>query len=328
MAKVIGGYSIPNMPWQDKPANCKDPMWRYTENPILTRHDCDNTNSIFNSAVIPYKGEFIGIFRCDTMELWPTLHVGRSKDGLHWNINNDKINFLPAYEGGPLPRFAYDPRITEIDGRYYVAFCTNYEELGDTIGFAYTDDFETFQLMEFPVLYFNRNGVLFPRKFGDEYALLTRPCAPGHCTLGSITVSFSKDLTYWGKHRTVMTTTRGWQATKIGGGPTPIETDEGWILIYHGVKDMCNGLIYAAGAALLDKDDPTKVLYRTRDKILTPEAIYERIGDVDNVVFPCATLCDKDTGRIAMYYGCADTCVGVAFTTVDELLDYIKKHSM
>jgi len=78
----------------------------------------------------------------------------------------------------------------------------------------------------------------------------------------------------------------------------------------------------------LDRDDPSKVLYRTRDKIMTPEALYERVGDVGNVVFPCATLCDKDTGRIAMYYGAADTCVGVAFTTVDELVAYIKEHSM
>lgn len=327
MAKVIGGYSLPDMPWQDKPEGHTDPVWRYTENPILSRKDCKNANSVFNSAVIPYKDGYIGVFRCDTMELWPTLHVGTSKDGIHWNIKDEKIDFIP-FEGGSVPNYAYDPRITEIDGRYYIVFCTHFENFGDTVGMAYTDDFESFYLMEYPTLYYNRNGVLFPRKIGDNYAMLSRPCAPGHCLLGNICYSESPDLTYWGKHRALIRVTQGWQRVKVGGGPTPIETDEGWLLLYHGVTEMCNGLIYAVGGAILDRNDPSKVLYRTRDKIMTPETLYERVGDVGNVVFPCATLCDKDTGRIAIYYGAADTCVGVAFTTVDELIKYIKEHSM
>ena len=119
-----------------------------------------------------------------------------------------------------------------------------------------------------------------------------------------------------------------WQSTKIGPGPSPIETDEGWLLLYHGVLTTCNGFVYRMGAALLDLEQPWKVKYRSRFYLLAPEELYECVGDVPNVVFPCATLQDEDTGRIAIYYGAADTVVGLAFTRVDELVDYIKAHSV
>ena len=135
-------------------------------------------------------------------------------------------------------------------------------------------------------------------------------------------------MEFWGHHRMVIGTTMGWQGTKIGAGPIPIETDEGWLMFYHGVIQMASGMMYSMGAAILDKNEPWKALYRTKSMIMGPEAIYERAGDCDNVVFPCAALADSETGRIAIYYGAADTCVGVAFTTVDELINYIKEHSM
>ena len=81
-----------------------------------------------------------------------------------------------------------------------------------------------------------------------------------------------------------------WQRTKIGAGPIPIETDDGWLMIYHGVMDTCNGFVYSMGAALLDLDEPWRVLYRTNQHILTPEQDYEVSGHVPNVVFPCAAL--------------------------------------
>ena len=118
-----------------------------------------------------------------------------------------------------------------------------------------------------------------------------------------------------------------WQGTKIGGGPAPIETSEGWLLIYHGVSGTCNGFVYSLGAALLDKDEPWKVLYRGRDYILTPEKDYETRGFVPNVCFPCTALAAADTGRIAIYYGASDTYSALAFTTVDDLVNEIKTHS-
>jgi len=146
---------------------------------------------------------------------------------------------------------------------------------------------------------------------------------------GDIFVSQSKDMEFWGRHRHMMSPVRGdesaWQCTKIGAGPVPIETDEGWLLIYHGVITTCNGFVYRMGAALLDLEQPWKVLARSREYLLAPHEYYECVGDVPNVVFPCAALTDADTGRIAIYYGCADTVTGLAFTTVDEILDYIRK---
>ena len=118
-----------------------------------------------------------------------------------------------------------------------------------------------------------------------------------------------------------------WQSTKVGAGPVPIETEEGWLLFYHGVLTSCNGYVYSFGAALLDLDQPWKVLYRTEPYLLSPQMLYECVGDVPNVTFPCAALYDKPTGRIAVYYGCADTVTGIAFTELKPLLEFIKAHS-
>ena len=162
--------------------------------------------------------------------------------------------------------------------------------------------------------------------------MLSRPSDNGHTPFGDIFISQSKDMEFWGKHRHLMSPIKGdpsaWQGTKVGPGPIPIETDEGWLLIYHGVITTCNGFVYRMGAALLDLEQPWKVLYRSKDYILAPYEYYECVGDVPNVVFPCAALADADTGRIAVYYGCADTVTGIAFTTVDELLSYLKEHHM
>lgn len=328
MAKVINGRSIPNMPWQDRPVGCDDVFWRYSDNPILTYKDVKKANSLFNSSVVAYNGEFRGIFRCDRTDWVPKLHKGKSKDGIHWDIEDQPLEFENEIDGVPYV-YGYDPRVCEIDGRYYIIWCTGMSNWEPTIGMAYTDDFEKFYQMENAFLPYNRNGVLFPRKINGKYVMFSRPSEAGHGTpgKGSIYSSESPDLVYWGKHRLVMSPAAGWQNSKIGGGPTPIETDEGWLLIYHGVRGTCNGLLYMAGAALLDRDDPTKVLYRTKDYILSPREQYERVGDVSNVVFPVSTLCDADTGRIALYYGAADTVVGLAFSTVDELIKFTKENS-
>lgn len=186
-----------------------------------------------------------------------------------------------------------------------------------------TDDFETFTRLEHPLMPFNRNGVLFPRKVDGHYLLLSRPSDSGHTPFGDIVLSHSPDLTFWGKHRLVMRSggPGWWQGVKIGAGPVPIETDRGWLLIYHGVSGPCNGFVYSMGAALLDLERPEKVLARTRDYLLTPARDYETVGFVPNVAFPCATLQDAATGRIAIYYGAADTYTAIAFTQLDLLLD-------
>ena len=314
MAKIIG-RAIPNLPWEEKPAGYRYPVWRFGGNPVITRDDLYMANSIFNSAVVPFGEDFAGVFRVDTVTRDHTLVTGFSKDAVHWELE-DRVIFP-----------GYDPRLCEMDGKYYLSW-VNLPPHGSTIGIAVTEDFRTWTQLEDACYPVARNGVLFPRKINGEYVLLIRPCDRGHTPYGDIFLQRSPDLTYWGKYRFVMQPEKNWERTKIGAGPTPIETDEGWLLFYHGVLTSCNGFTYAMGAALLDRDEPWRVLHRADSFLLAPHALYELVGDVPNVVFPCAALADSDTGRIAIYYGGADTVVALAFTTVEETVRYIKAHDL
>jgi beta-1,4-mannooligosaccharide/beta-1,4-mannosyl-N-acetylglucosamine phosphorylase len=315
--------NVPNIPWQDKPQNQIGPVWRYKDNPIIDRNPLPGVARIFNSAVVPYQGEFIGVFRAEQTDGVPQLYLGHSKDGIKWTFEQDKIPFENEKGEPYMPRYAYDPRLVKVEDTYYIIWCTDF--YGAALGLAKTTDFKKFVRLENPFLPFNRNGVFFPRKFHNNFVLLSRPSDSGHTPFGDVYISESPDLTYWGKHRRVMS--RGynqwWQSVKIGGGAAPIETSEGWLLLYHGVTGTCNGFVYSMGACILDIDNPSIVKHRCRNFILTPETWYEERGFVPNVVFPCATLTDNETGKIAIYYGAADSYVGLAFTTVDELVNYI-----
>jgi len=323
MAKVIGGAALPNIPWQDKPKGETMPVWRYTGNPIIGRDGNKVSNSVFNSAVIPYKDGFAGVFRADDRTGHMDIYAGTSPDALKWTIEDAPIVFQGKDQEILRKEYRYDPRVCFMDDRYYITWCNGYH--GPTIGVAYTHDFKTFTQLENAFLPFNRNGVLFPRKIGGVYMMMSRPSDNGHTPFGDMYVSQSPDMEFWGRHRYMMGTTHGWQSTKIGAGPIPIETDEGWLMIYHGVITTCNGFVYRTGCALLDIDEPWKVLHRSKEYIMGPVEPYECIGDVPNVAFPCAALCDAATGRLAMYYGCADTVTGVAFSTVDELVRHAKE---
>ena len=251
------------------------------------------------------------------------LHSGRSRDGLKWEINPEPIAFeCDDPEVGKFV-YGYDPRVTKIDDTFYVSWCNYYH--GPTIGIGWTKDFVTFHQKENAFLPFNRNGVLFPRKINGKFGLLSRPSDNGHTPFGEIFYSESPDLTYWGKHRWVMKPVSPWEATKIGPGPVPIETAEGWLMIYHGVLTSCNGFVYSIGAALLDLEQPWKVIGRARDYLMSPQALYECVGDVPNVTFPVSALHDPEDGRLSIYYGGADTVVALAFGYVSEIIDFIKK---
>lgn len=323
--KLVVGQSLPNIPWEDRPEGCGDVVWRSRRNPIIPRDLLPTSNSIFNSAVVPFGEGFAGVFRVDNKRREMTLHSGKSADGIHWEIDPDPIAF--RCEDAELARFEYryDPRVCWIEDRYYVTWCNGYH--GPTIGVGYTYDFETFYQLENAFLPYNRNGVLFPRRIKGKYAMLSRPSDRGHTPFGDIFYSESPDMCHWGRHRFVMGPTGGWQSTKIGAGPVPIETTEGWLLFYHGVLTSCNGFVYSFGAALLDLDEPWKVMYRTGPYLLAPWEPYECVGDVPNVVFPCAALCDASTGRIAIYYGAADTVTCLAFAYAHEVVDFVKQNS-
>jgi beta-1,4-mannooligosaccharide/beta-1,4-mannosyl-N-acetylglucosamine phosphorylase len=323
--KTMPQFPLPNIPWENRPAGNSDVVWRYSANPIIPRDLLPTSNSIFNSAVVPYQGGYAGVFRCDSRTRHMDIHAGHSQDGIHWQLEPRPIEWICNDPDIAPSEYRYDPRVVWLEDRYYVIWCNGMH--GPTIGLGYTFDFKEFHFLENALLPYNRNGVLFPRKINGSYMLLSRPSDRGHTPFGDIFVSQSTDLIHWGEHRFMMAPSGGWQSTKIGAGPVPIETPEGWLMFYHGVLTSCNGYVYSFGAALLDLDKPWKVLYRTAPYLLSPQTYYECVGDTPNVAFPCATLYDPPTGRLAIYYGGADTVTALAFAQLDEVIAYVKANS-
>ena len=245
--KIIGP-DLPNIPWQEKPEGFDGVVWRHDSNPIVDLNPTKKAARIFNSAVVPYGDGFIGIFRADHKDGKARIHLGRSKDGICFDIEDEEIHFIDEEGKIYQPRYSYDPRLVEIEGTYYIIWCTDFG--GAALGVGCTKDFKTFVRLENPFIPFNRNGVLFPKKINGNFIMLSRPSDSGHTPFGDIFLSESPDLVYWGKHRRVMTSggSGWWQSLKIGAGAVPIETSEGWLLFYHGVSGTCNGFVYSFGA--------------------------------------------------------------------------------
>lgn len=312
------------IPWEERTAGSSRLVWRSAANPVVRADALLDSNSVFNSAVVRFGDGFAGVFRCDDRTRAMRLHRGFSADGVRWELDPSPLR-LVSDDGVERPFvYGYDPRVVELDERFYVTWCNWYH--GPTIGLAWTRDFETFHQLENAFLPFNRNGVLFPRRVHGHYAMLSRPSDDGHTPFGDVFYSESRDLRFWGRHRHVLgPVPNSWQATKVGAGPAPIETDEGWLLLHHGVLTSCNGFVYSMGACLLDRDEPWRVRSRPEPYLLAPEAPYERVGDVPNVVFPCAALVEGN--RVAIYYGAADTVTCLAFAHLDELVEFASLQS-
>jgi beta-1,4-mannooligosaccharide/beta-1,4-mannosyl-N-acetylglucosamine phosphorylase len=312
-------------PWEEGVATAESPIWRFSGNPIIGRNPLPVAARIYNSAVVPFGEGFVGVFRADYRTGMPVLHLGRSVDGVCWEFEGKPLGFRSGAEGEGLV-YAYDPRVCRVGEDYLVTWCNGYH--GPTIGIARTRDFVGFEQLENAFIPCNRNGVLFPRRINGNYAMLSRPSDQGHTPFGDIFYSESPDLTYWGRHRFVMGAgPEWWQDHKIGAGPVPIETEEGWLVLYHGVCRTCNGLVYSIGVALLDLEQPWRVICRSRQFALAPELSYETSGFVPNVLFPCAMLHDVRTGRLAIYYGAADTVTALAFSRVGLLLDFVREYA-
>ena len=197
-----------NLPWQARPTDCTAPLWRYQENPIIRRNPIPGVARIFNSAVLPYEGAYIGVFRGEQTNGIPFIYLGRSKDGIHWEFEPEKIAFVDEAGNPFMPKYAYDPRLVKVEDTYYIIWCQ--DAYGAAIGMAKTTDFKTFVRVENPFLPFNRNAVLFPRKVDGKFLMLSRPSDSGHTPFGDIFLSESKDLEYWGHHRHVMGKSGRW----------------------------------------------------------------------------------------------------------------------
>ena len=190
----------------------------------------------------------------------------------------------------------------------------NQRDESDFLALDYFKDFERVALVSEPG---NKDGALFDRKINGRYVRLDRPIGAG---VGNMWISYSPDLMNWGDSKLLATTRDGyWDTTRIGASAQPIETDEGWLEIYHGVKDTASGPIYRLGTLLLDKDDPSRVLGRSAIPILSPRMDYERIGDVGNVVFSCGAL-PHENGDVYIYYGAADTSICLGICSMEDLI--------
>jgi predicted GH43/DUF377 family glycosyl hydrolase len=296
-----------------------DILQRYEGNPILTADDIPFTcNTVFNGSPVKIGGDYFLLLRVEGQHGYSVFALGRSKDGYDFEIEERPV-MTPAAEG-PLARYEEagieDPRVTVLKGRIYVVY-TAYSGCGPVMALATTKDFHHFQRLGVISEPGNKDGLLFPRKVGGRYARLDRPIGND---VGSIWVSFSKDLLHWGDSRAVVSPRHGyWDTWRVGASTVPIETDKGWLEIYHGVKMTSGGPIYRAGVVLLDLKDPSVVIARSDVPILAPRADYERIGDINNVVFASGAILEPD-GTVKVYYGAADTAICVATAKLKDLI--------
>lgn len=301
---------------------------RHTANPILTARDWPYpAHTVFNAGACLRGDETVLLVRVEDRRGHSHLTVARSNDGVsNWQIDPrpslvpDPANYSEEAWG------LEDPRLTWVDdrARWVIAY-TAYSPSGPLVSLAETSDFASFSRLGPVMPPENKDAAVFPRRFRNRYAMIHRPVSAGSSG-AHIWISFSPDLRHWGDHQILFHARRGawWDANKIGLGPPPLETPEGWLIVYHGVRVTAGGCLYRLGLALLDLEDPCRVLRRSDEWIFAPELPYERQGDVNGVVFPCGWTLDRTTGEIGLYYGGADTCLALATAQLSDLLKYLR----
>ena len=298
----------------------RDLLHRWEGNPAIIVDDIPfRANTVFNGTPIVTDDGIYILLRIEGQHGYSFFALARSNDGLHFSIDEKPV-MLPAKQG----EFAFyekkgieDPRVTFVEGTCYVMY-TAVGDSGPRIALAKTQDYVNYERIALVSEPGNKDGILFPRKINGLYARLDRPIGLGR---GSMWISYSPDLVNWGKSELVITPRGGyWDDYRIGASVTPIETEHGWLEIYHGVKMTSSGPIYRIGVVLLDLDDPSKVIKRGDQPILSPREDYERIGDVGNVCFACGAVLDEN-GQMKIYYGAADTSICIATCTLDQILN-------
>lgn len=292
---------------------------KFSGNPIITPDKMpEEVMYTFNPGAIKHGDEYILIMDTTTLDDIHRLWIARSKDGYDF-IPDDKPLPMPPVDASHPETCTYDPRITRIGDIYYLLYASDLSQNNVRIAILQTKDFRVFERVSIASELGNRNGALFPEKVDDLYVRLDRPFSNEQdpCAMW---VSYSPDLVFWGKSKPV--TYKGkpfMDGFKVGAGAVPIRTDKGWLEIYHTVSTTCNGFIYRLKACLLDLSDPSVVLGYTKKYILWPEHDYEMRGRVSNVVFTCNAILEKD-GSIKIYYGAADTNIGLAEGSIDHLV--------
>ncbi len=292
---------------------------RYDHNPLLTfRQMPYQCHSVFNCGATLLNGETVLLLRVEDLEGRSHLTVARSEDGVTvWRIDDHPL--LHPDDGNPYEAFGCeDARITYIaEEQTYVIAYTAYSPYGAGVALAKTQDFTSVERLGLMLAPNNKDAAVFPRKINGKFWMLHRPVAG---SLEHIWLTDSPDLRHWGSPYCILKERGGpfWDGRKVGANIPPIETSEGWLVLYHGVKQMPGGPTYRMGAALLDLDDPRRLIARLPYWILAPHEWYEVTGDVPNVVFACGAVVRGDD--IDLYYGGADTNICLATANIPNLL--------
>lgn len=329
---------------------------RCEENPIVVPgiHDWRKA-AVFNPGVLYRDGKFLMYERAAGSLLPFITSIGllESEDGIHFKMAQDEPVFTGDMLGFPQGSVE-DARVVEIDGKIYMCYAlqpyafdchpTGYtlpeyvpekypqwkenhtEYMITRSGIAVSEDGRKFEQLCYttPAEIDDRDNVLFPEKINGKFALLRRPMQYVGEKYGTeypgIWISYSDDLMEWSEPTLVATAENlEWEGTKIGAAATPLKTEKGWLLFYHGV-DCSN--VYRVGVMLLDLDDPSKVIGRAKNFVMEPETYYERHGLViPNTIFPTSALY-KD-GEVYLYYGCCDTCISLAKVSLEEIMQVI-----
>jgi predicted GH43/DUF377 family glycosyl hydrolase len=315
------------MAFQLQPAS--EPLFeRHPGNPIITAGQLPYAaNAVFNPGAAVVDGETILLVRVEDRRGISHLQVARSQDGISgWTFDPAPL-MSPDPERHPEEVWGCeDPRLTWLPERNeWVIVYTAYSRRGPLVSLATTRDFHTVERLGSAMPPEDKDAAMFPRRLDGRWAMIHRPTplrGGAH-----VWVSYSPDLRHWGDHALLIEARDGawWDAGKIGLGPPPLETEQGWLVMYHGVHLTAGGPIYRVGLTLLDLADPTIVLRRSDEWVLGPAAPYERAGDVDQVVFPCGWIHDEEADLLRLYYGAADTSVAIATARFSEVMAYVER---
>jgi predicted GH43/DUF377 family glycosyl hydrolase len=309
-------------------AELRELFRRHPDNPIITTAQLPYpANTVFNPGAGRVDGDVVLLLRVEDFRGISHLEVARSSDGVSdWRFDDSPL-LAPWPDHRPEEVWGCeDPRLTWLPelGEWAIAY-TAYSRVGPLVSLAMTADFREVRRLGPVMPPDDKDAALFPRRFGGRWALLHRPSplrGGAH-----MWISFSPDLRHWGDHEMVLEAREGawWDADKIGLGPPPLETPEGWLICYHGAHMTASGAIYRIGLALLDLEDPRIVLRRTDEWVLGPTAPYERSGDVNKVVFPTGWVLDEPSDTLSIYYGAADSVVAMATAKLGDVLDHLLK---
>ncbi len=299
---------------------------RHPGNPILTGKDWPySMNSVFNAgATLLPDGTTLLLCRVEDRRGLSHLSAARSVNGIDgWKVDQHPT-LLPDSDHPEEIWGIEDPRITFVpEIKIFAIAYTSYSRGGPGVSLALTEDFRKYQRLGVVMPPDDKDAALLPCRINGLWAMIHRPMTP----LGAhVWISYSPDLRHWGGHKLMLEARRGarWDANKIGMSPPPIETPEGWLMIYHGVRRTPSSSIYRLGLALFDLNDPEKCLNRGDSWMFAPEAEYERRGDVQDVVFPCGYTIAPDGDTINLYYGAADSSIALAHGSTRALLNWLK----